>query len=209
MSKVLISALCAIAVSSSFVSTEAYAQGLSRDQRDSAVFRGIEAIKARQFSVAISEFTKLSNNDPSNGEYIALRGSAYYDSKDYAKAKTDFENAIKKGYNKHVTYEQLNNAESRIIAGNKVIGSGTVGETVEKASSALKSGDYPTAIGSCTALIEDTKLPAKVHQGGYILRAETFIKMGRKQNAKIDAETVINSGLDVPQTRDLLKRASQ
>jgi hypothetical protein len=33
--------------------------------------------------------------------------------------------------------------------------------------------------------------------------------MGRKQNAKIDAETVINSGLDVPQIRDLLKRASQ
>jgi tetratricopeptide (TPR) repeat protein len=209
MSKVLMSAFLAIAVSSSFATPEAVAQRLSQDQTAAATYKGIEAIKARQFSIAISEFTKLSNSEPGNGEYLALRGSAYYDSKDYARAKTDFENAIRKGYTKHVTFEQLNNAESRIIAGSKVAGSGTVGETVEKASNALKSGDYPTAIGSSTALIEDIKLPAKVHQGGYIIRAETFIKMGRKQNAKIDAETVINSGLDVPQTRDLLKRATQ
>lgn len=206
MTKLVLSALAAITLVAS--STPA-ALALSKEERDVATYKGIEAIKARQFSIAISEFTKLSNSEPSNGEYLALRGSAYYDSKDYARAKTDFENAIKRGYSKHLIYEQLNNAESRIIAGNKVVGSSTVGEAVEKASGALKSGDYPTAIGSSTALIEDAKLPAKVHQGGYILRAETFIKMGRKQNAKIDAETVINSGLDVPQTRDLLKRASQ
>lgn len=206
MTKLVLSAMAAITLVAS--STPA-AFALSKEERDVATYKGIEAIKARQFSVAISEFTKLSNSEPSNGEYLALRGSAYYDSKDYPRAKTDFENAIKRGYSKHLIYEQLNNAESRIIAGNKVVGGSTVGETVEKASGALKSGDYPTAIGSSTALIEDTKLPAKVHQGGYILRAETFIKMGRKQNAKIDAETVINSGLDVPQTRDLLKRASQ
>lgn len=208
MSKLVLSALAAITLLTCSTPA-ALSESLSKDQRDLATYKGIEAIKARQFSTAISEFTKLSNSEPSNGEYLALRGSAYYDSKDYAKAKTDFENAIKKGYNKHLIYEQLNNAESRVIAGSKASGSGTVGELVDKASTAIKSGDYPTAIGAATLLIDDTKLPAKVHQGGYILRAEAFIKMGRKQNAKVDAETVINSGLDVPQTRDLLKRATE
>jgi tetratricopeptide (TPR) repeat protein len=187
----------------------ALSESLSKDQRDLATYKGIEAIKARQFSTAIAEFTKLANSEPSNGEYLALRGSAYYDSRDYAKAKTDFANAIQKGYKKHTTYEQLNNAESRLIMGSKTFSNGTVGELVEKASTALKSGDYPTAIGNATLLIDDSKLPVKVHQGGYILRAETFIKMGRKPNAKVDAETVINSGVDVPQTRDLLKRATE
>lgn len=209
MIKILISALCAIAISSTLAAPDVYAQGLSKDQKAAATYKGIEAIKGRQFSNAIAEFTKLANSEPSNGEYLALRGSAYYDSRDYAKAKTDFANAIKKGYNKHLIYEQLNNAESRLIMGNKPVSNGTVGELANEATQALKSGDYPTAIGNATLLIDDNKLPAKIHQGGYILRAETFIKMGRKQNAKVDAQSVINSGLDIPQTRDLLKRASE
>ena len=209
MSKLVLSAALAAITLIACSTPAVLSQGMSKDQTALATYKGIEAIKARQFSTAISEFTKLSNSEPSNGEYLALRGSAYYDSRDYAKAKTDFANAIKKGYNKHVTYEQLNNAESRLIMGSKTFSSGTVGELVEKATTALKSGDCPTAIGAATILIDDGKLPAKVHQGGYILRAEAFIKMGRKQNAKVDAETVINSGVDVPQTRDLLKRATQ
>lgn len=208
MTKLILSTLAAITL----VTTSAPAvlsQGLSRDQRDVSVYKGIEAIKARQFPNAIREFTILINNEPSNGEYYALRGSAYYDSKDYPKAKQDFQNAINRKYNKHLTYEQLNNAESRILMSGKSYPSATVGELAERATSALKSGDYPTAIGSSTLLIDDAKLPAKVHQAGYILRAETFIKMGKKQNARVDAQSVINSGLDVPQSRDLLKRASE
>jgi tetratricopeptide (TPR) repeat protein len=208
MSKLLLTVLATFALVT--CSTPAVlSQSMSKDQTATATYKGIEAIKARQFSTAISEFTKLANSEPSNGEYLALRGSAYYDSRDFAKAKTDFANAIKKGYNKHLIYEQLNNAESRLIMGGKVYQNGTVGELSEKGMSALKNGDYPTAIGAATILIEDAKLPTKVHQGGYMLRAETFIKMGRKQNARVDAQSVINSGLDIPQTRDLLKRASE
>lgn len=209
MTRVLVSALVAMTILSSAPPQQGFAQGLSRDQRASAVYRGVEAIKSRQFSNAIKEFTTLINDEPSNGEYYALRGSAYYDSKDYPKAKRDFQDAINRKYNKHLIYEQLNNAESRIIMGGKVYQNGTVGELSEKGMSALRSGDYPTAIGASTILINDAKLPLKVHQGGYMLRAETFIKMGRKQNARVDAQSVINSGLDIPQTRDLLKRASQ
>lgn len=209
MSKLILSAALAAITLITCSTPAVLSQGMSKDQTATATYKGIEAIKARQFSTAIAEFTKLANSEPSNGEYLALRGSAYYDSRDYSKAKTDFANAIKKGYNKHLIYEQLNNAESRLIMAGMTFGNGTVGEMVEKATAALKSGDSARAIGTATILIDDVKLPTKVHQGGYILRAEAFLKMGRKQNAKVDAETVINSGVDVPQTRDLLKRATE
>lgn len=208
MTRVLVSILVAATIFA-VLPQQGFAQQLSKDQRDVAVYRGIEAIKARQFSNAVREFTALINNEPSNGEYYALRGSAYYDSKDFPKAKQDFQNAINRKYNKHLIHEQLNNAESRIIMGGKSYPNGTVGELAERATSALRGGDYATAIGSSTLLIDDAKLPAKVHQAGYMLRAETFLKMGRKANARVDAQSVINSGLDVPQSRDLLKRTSE
>ena len=205
MSKVLVSVLMAVTFLAAAGSQHGNSQGLSRDQRNVA----IAAIRSRQFSVAVRELTILINNDPANGEYYALRGSAYYDSRDYLKAKQDFQDAISRKYNKHLIYEQLNNAESRLIMNGKTFPNGTVGDLVARASSAFKSADYPTAIAAATLIIDDTKLPANAHQAGYMLRAETFIKMGRKQNARVDAQSVINSGLDVPQSRDLLKRASE
>ncbi|PZM78810.1 MAG: hypothetical protein DKT66_23205 [Candidatus Melainabacteria bacterium] len=207
MTKIILSTIAAITLGAAF-SPAVLSQGMSKEQQDVAVYKGIEAIKAHQYSVAIGEFTKLSNNNPSNGEYIALRGSAYYDSGEYGKAKTDFENAIKKGYNKHLIYEQLNNAIGHTIAPNQNFSGETVGSLLEKASAAIKAGDYPTSIGVFTFML-DKKMPTKVLQGSYIGRGQTFLMMGRKENARVDAQSAINSGLDVPQSRDLLKKATQ
>lgn len=207
MTKIILSALAAITLAAA-TGPATFSQSMSKDQQDLAVYRGIEAIKAHQYTTAIGEFTKLSNNDPSNGEYIALRGSAYYDSGQYAKAKTDFENAIKKGYNKHLIYEQLNNAVSHTICPNQNFPGETVGSLLEKASTAIKGGDYATSVGVFTFML-DKKMPQKVLQGAYMGRGQTFLMMGRKENARVDAQSAINSGLDVPQSRELLKKATE
>lgn len=185
-----------------------FSQSMSQDQQNKAVYRGIEALKAHQNTVAIGEFTRLSDSNPSNGEYIALRGSAYYDSGQFGKAKTDFENAIRKGYNKHLIYEQLNNAVSHTIAPNQNFSGETVGSLLEKASTAVKTGDYATSIGVFTFML-DKKMPQKVLQAAYMGRGQTFLMMGRKENARVDAQSAINSGLDVPQSRELLKKSTQ
>lgn len=207
MTKIILSTIVAISLATAS-SPAGLSQGMSKDQQNLAVYRGIEAIKSHQYTTAISEFTKLSNNNPSNGEYIALRGSAYYDSGQYGKAKTDFENAINKGYNKHLIYEQLNNAVSHTIAPNQNFSGETVGTLLEKASAAIKAGDYATSIGVFTFML-DKKMPQKVLQGAYMGRGQTFLMMGRKENARVDAQSAINNGLDVPQSRDLLKKATQ
>lgn len=76
MSKLFLSLTLCSAASLLVCSSTALARG-----NDAAVARGIDAIRARRFDAAIVEFTNLINSQPNNGEYHALRGSAYYDFK--------------------------------------------------------------------------------------------------------------------------------
>ncbi len=202
MTKLLLSLALSSTASLLVCSSAALARG-----NDAAVARGIDAIRARRYDAAIVEFTNLINSHPNNGEYHALRGSAYYDSQSYLNAERDFALAISLGDTRHVVYEQLNNAVSR----SEMAPISTAGQTVDSlmkmGTSELKAGNYKKALAAYTILLSKN-LPKEVLYVAYAGRAETFLKLGRKGNAKVDAQSLINAGCRVPGAYDLLKRCT-
>ncbi len=202
MSKSVVSVALSSTAALILLSSAAYARG-----NDAAVARGIDSIRARRYDAAIVEFTNLINSQPNNGEYHALRGSAYYDSQSYLNAERDFALAISLGDSRHVVYEQLNNAVSR----NEMAPISTAGQTADSlmkmGTAELKAGNYKKSLGAFTILLSKN-LPKEILYVAYAGRAETFLKMGRKGNAKVDAQSLINSGCKAPGAYELLKRCT-
>lgn len=181
---------------------------LSQSHSDSAVRRGIDAISARRYDTAIVEFTNLISANPKNGEYHALRGTAYYRSGSYLNSEADFALSISLGYDKQIVYEQLNNAVSRSeMASISFAGQEPV-SIMNFGFAELKAGNYKKALAAWTILLSKN-LEKKFVYAAYTGRAETFIRMGRKGNAKIDAQSLINAGCTAPGAYDLLKRTTE
>lgn len=174
---------------------------------DNAVARGIDAIRAHNYGQAINEFTYLISQHPESAEYYALRGSAYYDSKDYLKAQTDFADAIYKGKKDHVMYQQLNNSVAHNCQSQVNTAGLTALEVIKAGMKSVESGDYPKAVGLFTAVI-NKEMPNAVQQAAYGGRAEAFLKMNRKVNARLDALSLIALGNNSAGAKDLLARAS-
>lgn len=195
-------------ISTSFLILESptSAQTMTADQRSVAAYKGIEALKSGQNSIAISEFTKLINANPSNSEYRTLRASAYSDSGDYQKAAVDFEAAIRNGDKRPMVKDSLNNAIASSIAAKVVTDGKSIKDTIAAGQAALDQKDFKTALGYFNVLAGQSK--PEVHRLGLYARGGVFLMMGRKANAKIDAETLIREGADNPDIRRLLSEAS-
>ena len=113
-------AACVISISFLILESPTLAQTMTADQQSLAAYKGIEALKRGQNAIAISEFTKLINANPSNSEYRTLRASAYSDNGDHQKAAADFEAAIRNGDKRPMVKDSLNNAIASSIGANVV-----------------------------------------------------------------------------------------
>lgn len=122
-------------------------------------------------------------------------------------AERDFALAISLGDTRHVVYEQLNNAVSRSEMATISTAGQTVDSLMKMGTSELKAGNYKKALAAYTILLSKN-LPKEVLYVAYAGRAETFLKLGRKGNAKVDAQSLINAGCRVPGAYDLLKRCT-
>jgi tetratricopeptide (TPR) repeat protein len=182
------------------------AQSMTADQQSVAVYRGVEAFKRGQNGLAISEFTKLINANPSNSEYRTLRASAYSDIGDHQKAAADFEAAIRNGDSRPMVKDSLNNAIALSIGTNVVTDGKSIKETIAAGQAALDQKDFKAALGYFNVLAGQSK--PEVHRLGLLGRGGVFLMMGRKANAKIDAEALIREGADNPDIRRLLSEAS-
>lgn len=200
-------AVCAISVSSLIFESPTSAQTMSADQELVAASKGVEALKSGQNGLAISEFTKLINANPSNCEYRTLRASAYSDSGDYQKAAADFEAAIRNGDKRPMVKDSLNNAIASSIAASVITEGKSVKDIIAAGGAALDRKDYKTALGYYNVLAGQSK--PVTHQFGLYARGGVFLMMGRKANAKIDAEALIREGADNPDIRRLLSEASR
>lgn len=198
--------VCAISISFLIVEGQASAQTMTPDQQSVAAYKGIEALKNGQNSIAISEFTKLINANPSNSEYRTLRASAYSDSGDNQKAAADFEAAIRNGDKRPMVKDGLNNAIASSIGANVVTDGKSIKDTIAAGQAALDQKDFKMALGYFNVLAGQSK--PEVHQLGLLGRGGVFLMMGRKANAKIDAEALIREGADNPDIRRLLSEAS-
>lgn len=189
-----------------FIVEPVLAQSLSQDQRAGVVYRGMEALKAGQHSVAIAEFTKLINAAPSNGEYRSLRGAAYFDSGNNQKAAADFEEAVRCGDNRPLTKNSLNSAVANTLAASVPSDGKTVSEINKVAQEALEKKDFQKAMGYYNVLAGQSK--SIVHQTGLFGRAAVFLMMGRKANARIDLDELKREGTELDLS-DLVKAAAQ
>lgn len=198
--------VCAISISFPIFECPTLAQTMTADQQSVAAYKGIEALKSGQNSIAISEFTKLINANPDNSEYRTLRASAYSDSGDYQEAAADFEAAIRNGDKRPIVKDSLNNAIASSIAAKVVTDGKSIKDTMTAGKAALDQKDYKTALGYFNVLAGQSK--PEVHQFGLYARGGVFLMMGRKANAKIDAEALLREGADNPDIRRLLNEAS-
>ncbi|MFA7340622.1 MAG: tetratricopeptide repeat protein [Candidatus Obscuribacterales bacterium] len=199
-------AACAISISFLILESPTSAQVMTADQQSVAAYKGIEALKSGQNGIAISEFTKLINANPSNSEYRSLRASAYSDSGDHQKAAADFEVAIRNGDKRPMVKDSLNNEIASLIAAKVVTDGKSIKDTMAAGKAALDRKDYKTALGYYNVLAGQSK--PEVHQFGLYARGGVFLMMGRKANAKADAEALIREGADNPDIRRLLSEAS-
>ncbi|MBA4026845.1 MAG: hypothetical protein C0473_01245 [Cyanobacteria bacterium DS3.002] len=199
-------AACAISVSSLIFESPLLAQPMSVDQEMVAVSKGVEALNKGQNDLAISEFTKLINANPRNCEYRTLRASAYSDSGDYQKAAADFEAAIRNGDKRPMVKDSLNSAIASSICAKVVTDGKSIKDTIAAGQAAFDKKDFKTALGYFNVLAGQSK--PEVHQFGLYARGGVFLMMGRKANAKIDAEALIREGADSPDIRGLLSEAS-
>lgn len=199
-------AVCAISVSCLILENPVLAQPMTGDQQSVAAYKGIEALKSGQNGLAIAEFTKLINANPGNSEYRTLRASAYSDSGDYQRAAVDFEAAIRNGDKRPMVKDSLNNAIASSISAKVVTDGKSIKDTMTAGKTALDQKDYKTALGYFNVLAGQSK--PEVHQFGLYARGGVFLMMGRKANAKIDAEALIREGADNPDIRRLLSEAS-
>lgn len=199
-------AVCAISVSNVIFESPLLAQSMTADQQSVAAYKGIEALKSGKSGLAISEFTKLINADPSNSEYRTLRASAYSDIGDHQKAAADFEAAIRNGDKRPMVKDSLNSAIASSIGANVATDGKSIKDTIAAGQAALDQKDFKTALGYFNVLAGQSK--PEVHQLGLLGRGGVFLMMGRKANAKIDAEALIREGADTPDIRRLLSEAS-
>jgi tetratricopeptide (TPR) repeat protein len=197
---------CALSISFLVWESPLSAQPMTADQQSVAAYKGIEALKSGQNSIAISEFTKLIDANPSNSEYRTLRASAYSDSGDHQKAAADFEAAIRNGDKRPMVKDSLNNEIASLIAAKVVTDGKSIKDTMTAGKAALDQKDFKTALGYFNVLAGQSK--PEVHQFGLYARGGVFLMMGRKANAKIDAEALIREGADSPDIRRLLSEAS-
>lgn len=147
-----------------------------------------------------------TNADPSNSEYRTLRASAYSDNGDYQKAAADFEAAIRNGDKRPMVKDSLNTAIASAIGAKVVTEGKSIKDTIAAGQMALDQKDFKTALGYFNVLAGQAK--QEVHQLGLLGRGGVFLMMGRKANAKIDAEALIREGVDNPNIRSLLREAS-
>src|SRR5690606_39891077 len=68
-----------------------------------------QALKQGDFTAATSQFSKLIDNGFPNKEVYAKRGLAYYNLKEYNKAKTDLDEAVKSRIHSAELYESRGN----------------------------------------------------------------------------------------------------
>lgn len=198
---------CALSISFLIWESPLSAQPMTADQQSVASYKGIEALKSGQNSIAISEFTKLINANPNNSEYRTLRASAYSDIGDHQKAAADFEAAIRNGDKRPMVKDSLNNAIAYSIAAKVVTDGKSIKDTIAAGQAALDKKDFKTALGYFNVLAGQSK--PEVHQLGLYARGGVFMMMGRKANAKVDAEALIREGADNPDIRRLLSEASR
>ncbi len=199
-------AVCAISVSCLILESPVLAQPMTGDQQSVAAYKGIEALKSGQSGLAISEFTKLINANPGNSEYRTLRASAYSDIGNHQKAAADFEAAIRNGDKRPMVKDSLNNAIASWIGANVTTDGKSIKDTIAAGQAALDQKNFKTALGYFNVLAGQSK--PEVHQLGLLGRGGVFLMMGRKANAKIDAEALIREGADNPDIRRLLSEAS-
>lgn len=197
---------CALSISFLVWESPLSAQPMTADQQSVATYKGIEALKSGQNAVAIFEFTKLINASPGNSEYRTLRASAYSDSGDYQKAAADFEAAIRNGDKRPMVKDSLNNAIASSIGASVSTDGKSVKDIIASAGAAFDRKDFKTALGYYNVLARQSK--PETHQFGLYARGGVFLMMGRKANAKIDAEALIREGADNPDIRRLLSEAS-
>ncbi|MGC3947922.1 MAG: tetratricopeptide repeat protein [Chryseolinea sp.] len=72
----------------------------SESQKQDSIMRvnwesGLKKLSSNDYNGAALQFTQLINTGFSNKEVYAKRGVAYYMTKDYEKAKSDFDEAVK------------------------------------------------------------------------------------------------------------------
>ncbi len=208
MRQLLLSIGTTSALSISFLVWESplSAQPMTADQQSVAAYKGVEALKSGQSGIAISEFTKLINANPSNSEYRTLRASAYSDIGDHQKAAADFEAAIRNGDKRPMVKNSWNNATASSIAAKVLTDGKSIKDTIAAGQAALDQKDFKTALGYFNVLAGQSK--PEIHQLGLLGRGGVFLMMGRKANAKIDAEALIREGADTPDIRRLLSEAS-
>lgn len=93
-----------------FSLSTAFAQkldSLQQVQWDSA----IKKLKSGDFSVAEGQFTQLINSGFPNKEIFVKRGVAYYNLKEYAKAKADLDEGVKARINTAELFEHRGNSK--------------------------------------------------------------------------------------------------
>nr|HPH46808.1 tetratricopeptide repeat protein [Chryseolinea sp.] len=71
----------------------------------------LKKLKAGDYSDASVQFSQLINSGFTNKEVFVKRGVAYYEQKDYAKAKSDFDEAVKARINTAELFEYRGNAK--------------------------------------------------------------------------------------------------
>src|SRR5688572_16211346 len=70
----------------------------------------LKKLKAGDNNDAVVQFSQLINSNFSNKEVYVKRGVAYYNQKEYNKAKDDFDEAVKARINTSELYEYRGNA---------------------------------------------------------------------------------------------------
>lgn len=199
--------VCALSVGYVISVVPTFAQSMTADQQSFATYKAIEALKKGRNDIAIAELTKLIRANPSNSEYRTLRGSAYSGMSSYQNAAADFEAAIRNGDKRPMVKDSLNNAIASSISTRVNTDGKSIKDTLAAGQAALDQKDYKTALGYFNVLAGQSK--PEVHQLGLYARGGVFLMMGRKENAKVDAEALIREGADNPDIRRLLSEASK
>ncbi len=182
------------------------AQNMSALEKTMTFQRGLTAVKEGNNAGAINDFSKLLKSEPGNGEYYALRGAAYSGAGKHALAVADFASAMRNGENTAKVKDNYNSATASMLAPPVSSAGKTVQQIADAGKRAIDSKDYKTALGYYNVLAAQSN--PQVRKAGLCTRAICFLVLGKKVNARFDAEMLKSEGVDNEIVQNVLKATS-
>lgn len=182
------------------------AQNMSAMEKTMTFQRGLTAVKEGNNAGAITDFSRLLKSEPGNGEYYALRGAAYSGAGKHALAAADFESAMRNGENTAKVKDNYNSATASMLAPPVASAGKTVQQIADLGKRAIDGKDYKTALGYYNVLASQSN--PQVRKAGLCTRAICFLVLGKKVNARFDAEMLKSEGVNNEVVQNVLKATS-